>query len=69
MKEEILLHPVHCSMMSADRSMMDRRLTHNHGTEKDTGFKGYHNGNDEPQGLYAFPSHHLKMMKKVMFAT
>ncbi|CDZ97118.1 Glyoxalase [Phaffia rhodozyma] len=26
-------------------------LTWNHGTEKDENFKGYHNGNDEPQGF------------------
>ncbi|KAL8418954.1 hypothetical protein RB594_002241 [Gaeumannomyces avenae] len=26
-------------------------LTWNHGTEKDDSFKGYHNGNDEPQGF------------------
>lgn len=25
-------------------------LTHNWGTESDPNFKGYHNGNDEPQG-------------------
>ncbi|KAJ1980207.1 Lactoylglutathione lyase [Dimargaris verticillata] len=25
-------------------------LTHNWGTENDANFKGYHNGNDEPQG-------------------
>jgi len=26
-------------------------LTHNYGTETDTAFKGYHNGNDEPKGF------------------
>lgn len=26
-------------------------LTHNWGTEKDANFKGYHSGNEEPQGF------------------
>ena len=26
-------------------------LTHNHGTESDDGFTGYHDGNSEPQGF------------------
>ena len=26
-------------------------LTYNYGTESDPDFKGYHNGNDEPQGF------------------
>ena len=26
-------------------------LTHNHGTESDSSFEGYHNGNKEPKGF------------------
>lgn len=31
--------------------MLILQLCHNWGTESDTNFKGYHNGNKEPQGF------------------